>query len=141
MLSSSLKRGTITETAGEFAASVITGVCDSFGKETPAMCAALCRSAALQWFQLAPLIERQLGYCEARVLFPLLDGGPIASNEGIDAVLLGINFTLRLRCAWFPFHKFIVARPEGELVHHVLRFGDVNGRMTRTLQSFVAQIK
>src|SRR5947207_2512827 len=75
------------------------------------------------------------------LFFALSNEKRAASSEWINAVLLGVNFAFRAGSARFYLDKFIIAGPERELIYHVLRFGDVNGWMPRTLWPFVAEIK
>ena len=75
------------------------------------------------------------------LFFALSNKERAAPNEWINAVLLSVNLAFRARSAGLDLDEFIVARPERKLVYHVLRFGDVNRRMIRTLWPFVAQIK
>src|SRR4030095_5112327 len=68
-----------------------------------------------------------------------VEGG--AANEQIYSLLLGVNLigiALRVRR---QRDKFVVARPEGKLVYHILRRRNVNGRVTRTFHAAVWQIK
>src|SRR5205814_6876108 len=86
-------------------------------------------------------IETRPGYCAALALFAFSNKERAAPNEWINAVLLSVNLAFRAGGAGLDLDEFIVARPERKLVYHVLRFGDVNRRMIRTLWPFDAQIK
>ena len=68
-----------------------------------------------------------------------VEGG--TADEEIYSVLLGVNFigiALRVRR---QRDKFVVARPKRKLVYHVLRFREIHGRVTRTFDAAVWQIK
>src|SRR6478752_4335154 len=68
-----------------------------------------------------------------------VEGG--AANEEVYSLFLGVNFIgSALRVRW-QRDKFVVTRPKGKLVYHVLRFRNVNGRVTRTFDAPVGQIK
>src|SRR5207245_6049259 len=65
----------------------------------------------------------------------------ITADKEVDAVLFGVSFTLWMWHTRLWFDEFVVARPKRELIYHVLRFRNINRGMTRTFDSFIAQIK
>ena len=65
----------------------------------------------------------------------------VPAGEEIYPLLLGVNFVRIARGVRRQRHKFIVARPERKLILHVLRFGNVNRRMTGLLGALLRQVK
>src|SRR5712691_1935023 len=63
------------------------------------------------------------------------------ADEKIHAFLLGESFIGRLTRFDRRVNKLVVARPERKLVYQVLRFDQINWRMPRTFDAFVAQIE
>src|SRR4051812_18544140 len=62
-------------------------------------------------------------------------------NERIHSAFLGIHFIRGRPRTWRTLDEFIVTRPERKLILQILRLDDVNRRMLRRFDSFIAQIK
>ena len=59
-----------------------------------------------------------------------------ASLKQINPAFFGIGLLFRIGRARRTLNKFIVTRPEGKLIHHVLRLDDITGWMAWTFPAF-----
>src|SRR5438094_7685717 len=77
-----------------------------------------------------------------RNIFPagVLNIKSAASLKHINPAFFGIGLLFRIERPAWKLDKFIVTRPEGKLIHHVLRLDDVAGRMAWTFPAFIMQI-
>src|SRR5262249_33562920 len=83
------------------------------------------------------------GTNRARRLIPIaqLEKERRPASELIHTFLLGIDL-VRIRLGiWWQRREFVVTRPERKLVHDVLRLGNVNRRMSGSLDPLIGQIK
>ena len=62
-----------------------------------------------------------------------------ASHKEIFSFLLGERFIRRSTRLSGRFDKLVVARPERKLINQVLRFDNINRRMSWTFDPFIAQ--
>src|SRR5256885_11647738 len=74
-----------------------------------------------------------------RILGVITNKERASPHKKIYSFLLGKSFVRRLPRFSRLLDKLIVTRPKRELVYQILRFDQINWRMPRTFDAFVAQ--
>src|ERR1043166_6593233 len=141
MFSSSLNTGTTTETAGDAFVEFIAAGFDNDGTEKNLpVTHVLAKSAQFYRADQLGRFKRRANIVR-RLLREVPDQQSASTYETVLSFLFGESFVRRLAGLGRRFFKLIVAWPERELIHQVLRFDDVTRRMSGPFRAFVFEIK